>query len=120
MTEALYRCPTPCDPDCEINGWGCHEAHGYPTHREHDPGECEARALAGNLRWLVDAGWMVTVARHRDPLHILEPYYARLAAEDREGHAWPGVSPGDVVAKAWNGQRQKASRRDNPGARICR
>lgn len=55
-----YRCPTPCDEDCEINGWGCHEAHAY--RKDHDPAACEDRMLAANLAWLLGAGLDVEVA----------------------------------------------------------
>jgi hypothetical protein len=56
-----YRCPTPCDEDCELNGWGCHEAHGERKRWEHDAEACEARMLAGSLRWLLGAGLDVQV-----------------------------------------------------------
>lgn len=62
VTGQPYRCPASCDEDCEINGWGCHEAHGVPSHREHDVEACEARTLAGNLSWLLAAGLDVQVA----------------------------------------------------------
>jgi hypothetical protein len=72
-----YRCPTSCDEDCEINGWGCHECHGVPTRREHDPEACEARMLAGNLRWLLDEGWQAELARVSSPRDYPEPYSVR-------------------------------------------
>ena len=58
--QAPYRCPTPCDEDCEIQGWGCHERHAYD--KDHDPEACEALTLAGSLAWLLAAGLKVRVA----------------------------------------------------------
>ena len=46
----LYTCPTPCDTDCEINGWGCHEQHLPRWKREHDPDECERTQRNGRRR----------------------------------------------------------------------
>jgi hypothetical protein len=41
------RCPTECDPDCDLGGAGCHERHLTVTQRDHDPEECERqRAVA--------------------------------------------------------------------------
>lgn len=97
-----YICPTPCDTDCEINGWGCHEAHHIPSHREHDPGACEARMLAGNLRWLVDDGMEVEFGCYPDPREKLERYYVRAGRrEDSLRYVFHGVNPGDAIAKAW-------------------
>lgn len=62
-----YSCPTPCDPDCEINGWGCHEAHDVPSHRVHGTEECKAMTLAANLRTLVESGWLVQFGESRGP-----------------------------------------------------
>lgn len=95
-----YRCSTPCDEDCEINGWGCHEAHGEPKRQEHDPAGCEGRALAGSLRQLIDAGWKVRLGRHPVPHDGLEWYYAEPV--DRSGASWVfhGVSPGEAIARA--------------------
>ena len=96
-----YRCPTSCDEDCEINGWGCHEAHDVPSHREHDVDACEGRALAGNLRHLVDAGWQARFGRHPVPHAGLEWYYTELAPHATIG-VWifHGVSPGEAVFRA--------------------
>lgn len=104
---APYRCPTPCDGDCEINGWGCHECHDVPSHREHDPEACEARQLAGNLRWLADSGWQFQFGRLRDRLAI-EPYWAHLVSSSLTYQRQDGVSLGDVAAKAreWAQERQ--------------
>lgn len=97
---APYRCPTSCDEDCEINGWGCHECHDVPSHREHDPEACEARMLAANLRWLLDAGWLVTFGRYQEPLHDpAEPWFGRIVSARRDMHYLNGVSPGDIAAK---------------------
>jgi hypothetical protein len=69
MTTAAapYRCPTSCDDDCEINGWGCHEAHDVPSHREHDPGACEAQMLAANLNRLVGMGFEIVTGTAKGP-----------------------------------------------------
>jgi hypothetical protein len=96
-----YRCPTPCDDDCEINGWGCHEGHQVPTRRDHDPGACEALMLAGNLRWLIDAGWRVALCRYEDrDAGLLDPFFAALTSPRENMHVQDGVSPGDALAKA--------------------
>lgn len=99
---APYRCPTSCDDDCEINGWGCHEAHDVPTHREHDPGACEARTLEASLRWLLEAGWQIRLQRHDVP----ERFYSVLLQSDTQAWSCGGVSPGEVLAKAreWSEQ----------------
>jgi hypothetical protein len=108
---APYRCPTLCDPDCEINGWGCHEGHVPAWKREHDPDACEARALAGNLRWLADQGWQVTYGRLRDRSEI-EPYWAMLTnAPTLKFQRQDGVGLGDVAFKA----RRWAEQRGIPG-----
>jgi hypothetical protein len=106
-TASPYRCPTPCDEDCEINGWGCHEAHGMPAHREHDPAPCEALMLAGNLRWLLNAGWRVTLGRYQDRSGALEPWFARLVSARRDMPFLDGASPGDVAAKAVEWSRRE-------------
>jgi hypothetical protein len=96
-------CPTPCDTDCEVNGWGCHEAHDVPGHRAHDPGACEARQLAANLRNLIDAGWKVQFGKHPVPhqgRYALEPYYVMHAADPMFSRIWHGVTPGEAVARA--------------------
>lgn len=38
-----YRCPTPCDPDCEHR---CHEGHQVPYKQRHNVAECQARCAA--------------------------------------------------------------------------
>ena len=98
----LYTCPTPCDTDCEINGWGCHEAHDVPPHREHDPAGCEGRQLASNLRSLIDAGFKVQFGRHpvaHQGRYALEPYYVR-EADEMVDRIWHGVGPGEAAARA--------------------
>jgi hypothetical protein len=40
MENFQVRCPTPCDDDCEVGPRGCHEVHDVPSHRSHDPEEC--------------------------------------------------------------------------------
>ena len=110
MTEP-YRCPTPCDEDCEINGWGCHEAHDVPSHREHDPGACEARMLAGNLRWLLDdARQEFELARASARADYLEPY--RLQFRRSGTVTWRvmlGAGPGDALAKAVDWLRREGA-----------
>lgn len=98
----LYRCPTPCDDDCEINGWACHEAHDVRSHWEHDPEACEARQLAGNLRWLLDAGWRVAFDRYPEPHDPVQPWYLQMVivGDTRDMHCLDGVSPGDLAARA--------------------
>jgi hypothetical protein len=71
-----YRCPTLCDPDCEINGWGCHEGHDVPSRREHDPEACEARTAMGNLRWLAETGRFVQLGRCGTPDGFKPMYFA--------------------------------------------
>jgi hypothetical protein len=98
-----YTCPTLCDTDCEVNGWGCHEAHDVPSHREHDPAGCEGRQLADNLRSLIDAGWKIQFGKHsagHQGPYALEPYYVTSVAEPMFSRVWHGVSPGDAVARA--------------------
>lgn len=101
MTDP-YRCPTPCDEDCELNGWGCHEGHEARKRWEHDAEACEALALAGNLRWLLDAGWRLAIGRHRKPRDPVQPWYLEMAigGERPDMHYLDGVSPGDLAAKA--------------------
>lgn len=96
---ALYRCPTHCDEDCEINGWGCHECHDIPSHREHDPEACEARMLAGNLRALVDGNWQAQFGRLTDAAAV-ERYWVQLVNLSLSFKRFDGVSPGDVAAQA--------------------
>ena len=104
-----YRCPTPCDDDCEISGWGCHECHDVPSHREHDPEACEARMLASNLRWLLDAGWRVTFGRCTDrDSTALEPWFG-LVSSERDMHYLDGVNPGEVAAKAVEWSRREGA-----------
>jgi hypothetical protein len=110
MTDP-YRCPTPCDDDCEINGWGCHEAHDVPSHWDHDPEACEARALAGNLRWLADNGWQFQYGRLRDRTEP-QPYWACLTnAPTLKFQRQDGVSLGEVALRA----REWAQQRGVPG-----
>ena len=101
MTDP-YRCPTPCDPDCEINGWGCHEGHVPTWKREHDLEACEARMLAGNLRWLLDDERQeFELARASSAHAYLEPYH--LGFRKSGTVTWRvmlGVSPGDALARA--------------------
>lgn len=120
MTEP-YRCPTPCDPDCEINGWGCHEAHAMPVQRVHEPEACEARALAGNLRWLVDNGWQFQFGRLRDRLTV-QPYWAHLVNCSLKYQRQDGVSLGDVafMAREWAEARQAPATTTTPQAADCR
>jgi hypothetical protein len=110
MTDP-YRCPTLCDDDCEINGWGCHEGHDVQSHREHDASACEALALAGNLRWLADNGWQFQYGRLRDRAAI-EPYWACLTnAPTLKFQRQEGVSLGEVALRA----REWAQQRGVPG-----
>jgi hypothetical protein len=107
----VYHCPTPCDDDCEINGWGCHEAHDIPSHREHGPEACEAQSLAGSLRWLADNGWQFQYGRLRDRTEI-QPYWACLTnAPTLTFQRQDGVSLGEVALKA----REWAQRRGVTG-----
>lgn len=108
MTTAPYRCPTSCDEDCEINGWGCHECHDIPAHREHDPEACEARMLAGNLRSLLDGGHAVELVRHPEVPERLEPVRIQV----RKGAAWTvrfGAGAGDALAKAVEWSRREVA-----------
>lgn len=111
----LYNCPTPCDEDCEINGWGCHEAHDIPSHHEHDPADCEGRMLAANLRCLIDAGLLVTFGAYPErSLVRLEKYYVKVAEREAlTARIYHGVTPGDAVARA----RQSAEQESAPDAR---
>jgi len=36
----LYRCPTPCDSECDAP---CHEVHEVTYKREHNPRDCRSR-----------------------------------------------------------------------------
>lgn len=105
----VYRCPTPCDGDCEINGWGCHEAHGAPSRRGHDPGACEALMLAGNLRWLLDAGWRVALGRFREPHDPARPWYLQMMIVGDAGNmqSLAGPRPGDLLAQAVERSRRR-------------
>lgn len=96
---APYRCPTPCDEDCEISGWGCHECHDVPSHRGHDPGACEARMLAANLRVLVDGGWQAQFGRLTDTAAV-ERHWVHLVNPSLRFKRFDGVGPGDVAAQA--------------------
>ena len=108
MTDP-YRCPTPCYEDCEINGWGCHEAHEARKRWEHDAGACEALALAGNLRWLLDAGWRVSLGRYPELHDPVQPWYLQMVivGDARDMHSIDGVSPGDLAAKAVERSRRE-------------
>jgi hypothetical protein len=104
-----YRCPTPCDEDCELNGWGCHEYHDERKRWEHDAEACEARMLAGNLRWLLDMGWRVSLGRHPEPRDPVQPWYLLMAIGDgRDMHCLDGVCPGDLAARAVDVARAEA------------
>jgi hypothetical protein len=98
----VYRCPTPCDDDCELNGWSCHEAHDVPSRREHDAAACEALALAGNLRWLLDAGWRVALGRCREPHDPAQPWYLQMmiVGSAQNMRHLDGTGPGDLLARA--------------------
>lgn len=94
-----YRCPTPCDEDCEINGWGCHECHDVPSHRTHDVDGCEARMLAGSLQWLADAGFDVVTGTAKAP--GATAFYVALEHLDfDEPEEFKGGSIGGVMAAA--------------------
>lgn len=57
--------------------------------------------LAGNLRWLLEAGRQVELSRASDPRDYLEPYCARFRKAGTV--TWTvmlGVGPGAVLAKA--------------------
>jgi hypothetical protein len=97
---APYRCPTPCDEDCELNGWGCHEAHAEPKRQEHDPGACEARMLAASLRWLLGARWEVEVFSQDPAADPLEPWRARPRSGRRHVTQFTAASPGEALARA--------------------
>ena len=107
-----YRCPTSCDPDCELNGHGCHEAHGAWQHWEHDPGACEALMLAGNLRLLLDAGWRVALGRFREPRDPAFPWYLQMfiVGDARNMHSLEGASPGEVLVQAVELLRREGAR----------
>jgi hypothetical protein len=102
-----YRCPTSCDEDCEINGWGCHECHDVPSHREHEPEACEARMLAGNLRALWDAGHEVEVFKMWPAADPLTPWHCLLRRERRHVRGFTSVSPGAALAEAVEWSRQE-------------
>lgn len=69
---------------------------------------CEARMLAGNLRWLLDGGHAVELNRHPEIPGRLEPYRVLV----RKGAAWTvrfGTGPGDVLAKALEWARSEGA-----------
>ncbi len=77
---------------------------------EHDADACEARMLAGNLRWLIDARWKVTLGRHptgHQGENGLEPYYAEQVGNSMSSRLWHGVSPSDAIARALQYAEQK-------------
>jgi hypothetical protein len=89
-----YRCLTPCDGDCEIQGWGCHERHAYD--KDHDPEACEALTLAGNLAWLLAVGWLVRFGHYTD-----RPQFSVcLANPHRNMRIIDAATPGEAAAKA--------------------
>lgn len=98
-----YRCPTSCDDDCELNGWGCHEAHAEPKRREHDPAACEARMLAGNLAWMIAADWQVQFGRYAGERGGLTPFWAHLVNGSMRAMTFDGASSGEAVllARKW-------------------
>jgi hypothetical protein len=106
-SDAPYRCPTPCDDDCEINGWGCHEAHGERKRWQHDPEACEALMLAGNLRSLWDADWEVEVFKMWPAADPLTPWRCRLRHDRRHVQGFTATGPGDALAKAVEWSRQE-------------
>jgi hypothetical protein len=95
-----YRCPTPCDDDCEINGWGCHEAHAMPKQREHDPEACEARTLVANLRWLFAGGWMVELGRADTEREDVTFWANVRRTGDLWSVHWSGASVAEAAGKA--------------------
>ena len=109
MTDP-YRCPTPCDKDCEINGWGCHEAHDVRSHWEHDASACEALALTGNLRALWRAGWEVEVFEMRPAADPLTPWHCRLRKDRKHVQGFTETGHGAALARAveWS-QREGAA-----------
>jgi len=40
-TATADKCPTSCDPECELGPHGCHERHQPAWKRSHDPVRCE-------------------------------------------------------------------------------
>lgn len=105
--SAPYSCPAPCDPDCEINGWGCHDAHLTPSRRVHGVEECKAMTLAANLRSLVESGWLAQFGESRGPDGSPAGCYASLR---RMGGLWSvnftgrGVAEATGKARAWAAQ----------------
>jgi hypothetical protein len=92
VTTDPHTCPTLCDTDCEVNGWGCH-----------DPAGCEGRQLADKLRALIDAGFKIQFGKHpvaHQGRDALEPYYVLDVSDPMYSRIWHGVSPGDAVARA--------------------
>jgi hypothetical protein len=104
-----YRCPTPCDPDCEINAHGCHETHDVPSHREHDPTDCAMRTLEGNILWLIDAGWFLQIGRRGVPDGRPPMWFAALRKSGRQVDVtFTGVSVAEAAGKAAEWARGEA------------
>lgn len=119
--DAPHRCPTPCDEDCEINGWGCHEAHAMPVQRVHEPEMCEARALAGNLRHLLDAGWEVEVFKVWPAADPVTPWHCRLRRDRKHVKDVASSGPGAALAEAVEWSRKPAALPPEPEAKpACR
>lgn len=108
-TADPYRCPTPCDPDCEINAFGCHEAHSLPNRREHDLDACEARTAVGNLRWLADTGRFVQLGRCGPPDASVSMYFmtVRHEGEHRVTVSFYGASVPEAAGKAAEWARER-------------
>lgn len=103
-TPAPYRCPTPCDPDCELNGWSCHEFHQVPWKRGHDPQACESQALTANILSLVDAGWFLQIGRCEVPDGQPPVWFAALrrpAMQVEATHYGPSVAEAAGKAAQW-------------------
>lgn len=98
---AAYRCPTPCDDDCELHGWGCHEAHGERKRWEHDAEECERRTWVEGFLRLLDAGWSVNLRRPLQPADPLEPFGIELIDRaEAVRFRCDGASSGETLARA--------------------
>lgn len=111
-----YRCPTPCDPDCVINGWGCHEAHALPKRREHDLDACEARTAVANLKWLLDTGWLTQLGACVIPVGHPPMYFAALRVEGRRVEVtFTGASVPEAVGKVATWAREGAAWRSRSG-----
>lgn len=110
MTAAPYRCPTPCDEDCEINGWGCHESHIPTWKREHDLQACEAKMLEENILHLIDAGWFLQIGGCGVPEGRPPMWFAALRKpEKRVQVSHYGASIAVAVGKAAEWVRQGAT-----------